>query len=211
MTEDSKPNATRRVIRVSLLGIVLAALTGVFAGFMAEHRADGGGQLSTVAWVILAIIGVIALAILIQIGRDLHAIFANIEAMPKRERATTRMLTIAMVAGGAAGGATVLMNDTPGTVGLGVGSVNPIVAIIFALLLLTAAPWFTLRWWRAIDEHEQAAYTEGANIAGHFILIAGFAWWVLSRAALVPPPDAMVLIIAMCFVWTGAWFRRKYS
>lgn len=210
MTDAATTSASRQIVRAIVLGLLLALLTGVAAGMVAAHRDDGGGAMSAA---IIAILGGVALAVLataVQLLRDVRALLGQIGELPSRERATVRLLGIAVLTGLATGvlGTATSINEQ--IIFGPPGSMPAWAAIIIALSCATVGPWFTWRWWRAIDEHEKAAYNEGAQIAGHFTLCGGLAWWALARADLVPQPDVMVLIIAMSFVWCAVWLRRKY-
>lgn len=198
-----------RAIRTIGLFIFVAACIGFFAGFVHAHQEDGDHDWS---WRALAIMAVVALALggaLFQIFRDVRGFFGGMSGLPRRERVSLRLLGIATAAG-AVGGALSVVSMETGWLTDGKGGLSPALALFYVVLLCTFAPWLTWRWWRAIDEHEQAAYVEGANIAGHFVLFAGIGWWVLDRAKLVPEPDVMVLVVAMSFVWTGVWLYRRF-
>jgi hypothetical protein len=219
MTEDELPSRPEQgnrstsilVVRAMLLSLLCVFLVGMIAGFVGEHERQGGGAFSSLALGSFFAMGVAALALVIQVIRDIFALFSGVNRMPSRERASMRLLTISLGAGAAAGiiGST-LSHETNWFTGPP-GEMPSAVAICLVAFALVVTPWFTFRWWRAVDEHEQAAYVEGAHWAGHFALLSGFTWWILSRAALVPPPDAMVILLAMCVVWTGVGFYRKYS
>ncbi|UVO53967.1 hypothetical protein [Sphingomonas sp. SUN039] len=203
------PSTTVRVLRITLLAFLLIAATGFVVGFMAAHRDRGDPDMSLRALAILAAVALASAAAAFQIFRDGRRLFTGVSGLPRRERASLRWLGIALGAGLVGGVATVVSDDA-GWLTDTRGTLSPALAIACAVLLATLAPWLTWRWWREIDEHEQAAYTEGANVAGHFTLLGGIAWWVLARARLVPEPDVMALVVAMSFVWTGVWFYRRY-
>jgi hypothetical protein len=198
-----------RAVRAIGLFIFLAAAAGVLVGFVDAHRDSGNPSWSWRALAILAGVGLAICAALFQLFRDIRALFGGMAGLPRRERVSLRLLGIATAAGLVGGVVSVVSKET-GWLTDGNGVLSPALAVFCVVLLCTVAPWLTLRWWRAIDEHEQVAYTDGANIAGHFALFAGIGWWALDRAKLVPAPDVMVLIIAMSFVWTGVWMYRRF-
>jgi hypothetical protein len=201
-----------RMLRLNLSGLAILFIVAATAGYTVGHlESDPGVTWALVSVWLLASAAVGAL--LVPISRDVRALDIFTRNMPRRERASVRLIGIAVLAGCVAGGVIGVsgaMSDDGANWFIGNGNVPPSIAIIGSVLLLTVTPWFSLRWWREIDEHEKSAYTEGGNLAAHFVLIAGMVWWLLSRAALVPQPDVMVLVIAMSFVWTGVWLRRKY-
>ena len=64
---------------------------------------------------------------------------------------------------------------------------------------------------RSVDDHERQAYYL-ASVAGfHFFLLACPAWWVLARAAILPPVDAMWLFVASTLVHLVVylWFKFR--
>jgi hypothetical protein len=212
--DDGPQPATKPMVRIVRLSLTLLAIIVVIAfatGVWAGHFADGNRAWSTAFAATMALLAVVGGALFIPAFRDLQALSGEVQHLPRRERATVKFIAGALLLGligGLVGG----LSSSYSSWFVGEArDLPPAIAIGLVVLLATVSPWVTLRWWRAIDEHEQAAYTEGANISGHFILFAGIGWWVLSRAGLVPDPDAMALIIAMSFVWTGVWIYRKFN
>jgi MFS family permease len=212
LIDTPEPDLTSgRVKRVIWCALGLAALSGAMIGVVAASTDDPGDGMTTIAWVVLGLMAAGLLALLVRLALDLRYLFQVIDTLPRAERVSIRFITIAMLAGVAGGISGVVVNEGTHWFEPGATNLPPMVALGLAALLLTIGPWRTWVWWTQIDEHEQAAYAEGANIAGHFVLFAGMAWWVLSKAALVPSVDGMALILAMCFVWTGVWLYRKFS
>ncbi len=199
-----------RIVRAILLSLLAIMLAAGIAGFLMAHAEDGGGTISTTGLAILAGFALALAATIFVIFRDVRVLVGGIDALPRRERATVRLLALSVAAGGIVGSAVAITATGSDWVFGPRGVIAPIPAILVTLLLLTLGPWMSWRWWRQIDEHEQSAYVDGANIAGHFALFGGIGWWILDRAALVPAPNIMVLVIAMSCVWTGVWFYRKF-
>lgn len=208
-TSGSEIRTGVRILRLALTTMAIVALFGAAAGFWAGHRNSGGGALSAKAMIVIGLWALAIALLLIPTVRDIRGLSANMQDVPRRERVSLRLLVIAMGAG-VVGGMMAVVSMETGWLTDGNGTLSPTLAIIYTALLCTLAPWLTWRWWRAIDEHEQAAYTEGANLAGHFVMFAGLGWWILNRAKLVPEPDVIVLIVAMSFVWTGVWLSRRF-
>jgi hypothetical protein len=203
------PRPIVRVIRLCLTLFAMVFLVGIAVGFWAGHSKQGGGSFSTAAIVVIGLWLLSIALLLIPAVRDIRALSASLTALPRRERVSLQFLGIATVVGLIGGVATFASNEAGWFINRS-GALSPTVAVITSVLLATLAPWMTWRWWHAIDEHERSAYADGAQYAGHFALFAGMAWWVLARARLVPEPDVITLIIAMSFVWTGVWLRRRY-
>jgi hypothetical protein len=96
-----------------------------------------------------------------------------------------------------------------GKVGLFSNSpVSPGIALfaIASWLLGMALSWW---WYVSADEHERHSYDFGTLIGGGMFLTVTPAWWVASRAELVPPPDAMILWVITMLVTTVAWAWRR--
>ena len=83
-------------------------------------------------------------------------------------------------------------------------------AVIGLLTWLVIVPVLTWSWWRTIDEHESAAYTEGALIAAHVYVIGAPAWWLAARAGWLPPQDPMIGFAIVGTVWAIVWLKRRY-
>lgn len=209
--QDGTVSSGRRLLRVILLLLLAVMLAGAIAGFLGAHAEGGGGPLSTTATIAFAVILLLGLASLVQIYRDLRGLFGDMDKMPRAERVSVQFLAVSMILGMIGGAATVLLQSGTEWLEPGNRSMPPALAISATVFLLTIGPWASWRWWRAIDEHERAAYVDGANAAGHFALFGGIAWWLLARAALVPDPDAMILVIVMSIIWSAVWLYRKFS
>jgi hypothetical protein len=64
-------------------------------------------------------------------------------------------------------------------------------------------------WYFSADEHERDAYDLGSVVGAGFFTVAAPLWWVLSRAGLLPPPDAMILWLLTVVVLSLAWLWRR--
>lgn len=205
------PSTRRPILRATLLIIALLFIGGTMAGVLAAHRQDGGGSMSATMIAILAVCAALLICGAVLAARDLLSINRRLSALPTSERASLRMLGIALLAGFVVGGGSAMMSTGTSWITGPPGGLPAWVAITTAVALLTVGPYFTRRWWAAIDEHERSAYFEGAYAGGHFALYIGLAWIMLYRADLVPRPDVFALIMGMSLVWTGVWFYRKFT
>ncbi|WP_298466367.1 hypothetical protein [uncultured Erythrobacter sp.] len=86
---------------------------------------------------------------------------------------------------------------------------TPAIIVLFGLLII--APIITLLWWRSIDEHEADAYRYGSVVSLHFYFFLAPGWWIAARAGWVPSQDPMIVFLAVCVVWTAAWFYKKFT
>lgn len=87
-------------------------------------------------------------------------------------------------------------------------SIGVAVAAIAIWLLSMALSWW---WYRSADEHDRRANDVGFLAGGGLFIAVTPVWWILSRAGLMPPPDAMVLwyatVVAMGIGW--GWYRNR--
>lgn len=83
-----------------------------------------------------------------------------------------------------------------------------------AALLLAAGVGISLalsvRWHALLDEHERAAYDFGAVAAIYVYFTISTVWWLLWRAALVAPPDGIVIFFIVMAVWMVGWLIRRF-
>lgn len=63
---------------------------------------------------------------------------------------------------------------------------------------------------RAVDDHEERAYLWAGTAGWYTITLASPAWWVLARAGLAPPADAMLIFAGALVVNCAVWLWLKY-
>lgn len=87
-------------------------------------------------------------------------------------------------------------------------------SIVFAIVAI--AVWLVamgLSWWwyYSADEHERRANDVGFLVGGGVFIAVTPVWWILWRAGVLPPPDAMIIWYAtMVAVGVGwAWYRNR--
>jgi hypothetical protein len=82
-----------------------------------------------------------------------------------------------------------------------------IVAIAVWLVAMILSWW----WYRSADEHERRANDVGFLAGGGLFMAVTPIWWILWRAGVLPPPDAMIIwyvtMVAMGIGW--AWYRNR--
>ena len=162
-----------------------AMLAGGFAGY-SEARAEHG-QSALAPWIgalIAVALGMIAFAIYVRHYADWFRQWSP------RKRLYWISLVIALALGVVsaimlqAGGDSDLMSDSALTPSLAIG-----LSVLWIFGLLIAA----IIYHRTVDDHERLAYYLG-GLAGFYAFVFPCpVWWVLARADLAPPVDAMPL------------------
>ena len=129
-----------------------------------------------------------------------------------RQRRYRFALGFAAVVGGIVGGW--MVADQPnGRGGLEMafnGSVSTGFAIGASLFWVIGLAISMVIYHRAIDDHEERAWL-WAGLAGWYaFIVPAPVWWVLHRADLAPPADAMLLFMFSMVVNAIVWLWLKY-
>ena len=212
MTVDDgtdKSSGTANTLRLvgALFGLVF--LIGVGSGYW---NAASDHPLRAVDYGIMALIGGFGLWLLAMLVRTVRIMAGGLADMPRRERFSTRFTVGSLMIGALLGMGYAFVDEArPALLVDSDGQWTPLAAITAALLWGVGGTIGTLFWLRRVDEHERDAYLDGANWAAHALLFAMPVWWMLWRAALVPPPDVMLCLIAASLLWFAVWLRRKYG
>lgn len=210
MTRDkARPRSLVALIVWPIIILLLAAgLLGVFAGYSQARVDDGGAPLP--AWAgPLAALGFGAAALFFY-ARRYRAAWQ--ELSPRRRRYWLTLGLCAMV-GGIVGGW--LVADQPEDRGfaemLASGSLSPGFAIGASLLWVGGLTVGMALYHRAIDDHEERAWLWACVAGWYAFIFPAPAWWVLHRAGLAPPVDAMLLfflsLVVNALVWAWLKFR----
>ncbi|WP_299192522.1 hypothetical protein [uncultured Erythrobacter sp.] len=88
--------------------------------------------------------------------------------------------------------------------------INSQVAIVGIAVWALLVPIITWKWWRTVDEHEAAAYSDGGLIAAHLYLILVPAWWLATRAGWLPEQDPMIVFCIIGVIWSATWLYRRF-
>lgn len=194
-----------RITLASLSGIAavfcLGIVTGVTAGFLEK------GDLSVRAGTIGAVCFAIGLLLLWVAFRQVRAIFA--EPMGKNTRRARLMMGVSVLVG-VVFGVLMAVGEKGESPILSGADLSPTIAIILAIGALVIVPVLTWVWWRALDEHEAGAYSDGAVVALNFNLSVTAAWWVLARGGLMEPVEAMPVFMLTIVVWSAIWLWKRY-
>jgi hypothetical protein len=90
-------------------------------------------------------------------------------------------------------------------------SITPTVAVILSLLYVGGLAIAMILYHRSVDDHERQAYYKGALAGFCAFAFACPVWWMLERADLAPPVNAMALLVAAMIVNSivYAWFKFR--
>lgn len=198
-------SSAAKVIYASLAGIgalfCLGIATGVTAGMLEK------GSLSMRAGLIGAACLVIGLLLAWQAFRQMRRLLS--EPVGKNTRRARILTAISVVLGIVIG--IMLSIGESGANPLVTGEeISPTIARILAVCALVVVPALTLVWWRALDEHEAGAYSDGALVALNFNVSVTAAWWVLAKGGLASPVEAMPILMLTLAIWSVVWLWKRY-
>lgn len=194
-----------------LVGAIAILMTTFFCaaaawGYYDVHSKHGGdGPSGPAAAGVVVVIGMAALSLYIRL---VGAFWTDWSA---RKRRYWTSFGVAALVGGAGAIWVMLAQQNQSPIGQLLNGRLPATTAIGATLLwiggLSAA--MTL-YHRSIDDHEERAWI-WAGLAGWYaFVLPAPAWWMLHRAALVPPVDAMLLFLASLFVNTMVYLWLKF-
>lgn len=111
------------------------------------------------------------------------------------------VLAIMMQAGQIDGGAEMFSNSP----------LKPGMAIMLTILWVVGLAVASFFFHRSVDDHERYAYQMGSVAGFYAFVIPCPAWWVLARAGLAPPVEAMPLFALTMIVNAAvyAWFKFR--
>ncbi|WP_448140466.1 hypothetical protein [Sphingopyxis fribergensis] len=187
----------------TVITLVTVFLMGVVAGYLDAHREDGGTGLSGATGAVLVLL--IGIAVMALYLRRFGTFW---QSWSRRKR-----LYMGSVLGSAVLGLVTAGLMQSGQSDLGANpffsnaALTPGIAITLALLWSIGIAIAVSVYQRTIDDHEKHAYL-WAGLAGYYaFVIPAPAWWVLSRADLLPPVNAMALfaltlvVNAVVYLW----------
>ncbi len=181
------------------IGIGTAMLAGAFAGYNESTVEAGGKPLATWIGPLFALaIGAAAIAYYFRRHADWLRSWS-----PRK-----RLYWISLLLAGALGFVTAILLQSTGTGGLfNDDAISPAVAILLSLLWTVGLMVSLIIYHRNVDDHEMLAYRRG-GLAGFYAFIFPCpVWWVLARADLAPPVEAMPLFAlsltanALAYLW----------
>lgn len=189
MTMVNEPQKRRapNMIWPIAIGIGTAMLAGGFAGYNDAAAERGDAVLAPwIGPVVAVLIGGLALAYYVRRHADAFRSWS-----PRK-----RLYWISLILSGALGfvAAMVMQAGSDGTDGLfSNAALTPPVAIALSAMWVVGLTIALILYHRTVDDHERQAYHLG-GLAGFYAFVFPCpVWWVLWRADLAPPVEAMPL------------------
>lgn len=90
------------------------------------------------------------------------------------------------------------------------GILSPTSAVALAILWIGGLAIAITLYHRSIDDHEERAYLWACLAGWYAFIFPAPAWWVLHRAGMAPPVDAMLLFILSLIVNAIVWAWLKF-
>ncbi len=188
------------------IAFVTLILAGITAGYLEGHNAQGGNGPPG-----LAVAGLVLLAGTVMMGLYLRRFGAFWQNWSRRKRlymaslfgsALLGMVSAALIVGG--------QSDIAADPFFSNSALSPESAIALALIWAIGISIAVVVYQRTIDDHERHAYL-WAGLAGYYaFVVPAPAWWVLARADLAPPVNAMLLFALTIVVNAGVYLWLKF-
>jgi hypothetical protein len=204
----SEPRAQRKPIGIVWPVIIIIGtmfLMGIVAGYL-DGMAEKGRDVpsSTIGAGFVLLLGIAAMALYVRRAGKFW------QDWSRRKRLYWTSLGAAGLLGAIS--AVLLQN---GGVDVGVAlftssALSPSTAIILSLLWGVGLAVIMVVYHRAIDDHEERAWL-WAGLAGWYaFILPAPAWWILHRAGLAPPADAMLLFVLSMVVNAAVYLWLKF-
>jgi len=200
-TEPKEPRAPNMIMPV-FIGLCTAMLAGGIAGY--NQAAINSGDPALAPWVgpVAAIaFGVVAITLYIRS----HAAFF------RRWSPRKRLYWASIFGAGLLGMVSAITLQASGGDLYSNAALTPTVAIALSALWVVGLAISLVVYHRSVDDHERQAYHLGALWGFYAFVFPCPAWWVLHRAGLAPPIDAMILFVASLVVnaLVYLWFKFR--
>lgn len=186
LDEPKEPRAPGMIWPVAIF-LGTAMLAGGFAGYNKAAAESGDAMLAPWVGPLIAIaLGAAAFALYVRRHADWF----------RRWSPRKRLYWVSLVGSGALGMVAAIMLQTNGESLYSNTGLSPSVAITLSLLWVVGLAVALVAYHRTVDDHERQAYHLGALAGFYAFIFPCPVWWVLHRADLAPPVDAMLLFAA---------------
>lgn len=206
----NEPTAARRqpgILWPTIITLGTVFVMGGVAGYLDAHRADGGSGPS----------GLVAGGLVLLAGATVLWLYLRRFDTFWRDWSRRKRLYTASIAGSALLGliSAILLHSGQSDIApdpfFSNSPLSPQIAVMLAALWGIGISIAVVIYQRTIDDHEERAYL-WAGLAGYYaFVVPAPMWWVLARADLAPPVDAMPLfaltIVTNAIVYLWLKFR----
>lgn len=208
MTDPKSTMSPARAMTWLVAGLIAAIFfAGVAAGFLEAAAADGFDKITPAFGAALVGLTITSVTILLVAP-----------SLPRwRAMSPRRQLYWSSLGGSALLGAVIAIllqidegSERNAASLLGDGPLSPDFAVAVAALYIVGLAAACLAYHRAIDDHEERAWL-WAGLAGWYtFILPAPAWWVLHRAAVAPPVNAMLLFLFSLLINAIVWLWLKF-
>lgn len=202
MDVDPKSRRAPGMMWPIVIGIGTAMLAGGFAGFSKAAADHGDAALAPWIGPVIAIaLGIAAMAFYFRRHADWFKTWS-----PRK-----RLYWVSTFLAGALGMVSAIMLQSTGDGAMFSDTpLSPRLAIALSLFWGVGLSIAVFFYHRSADDHDMYAYNLGARAGFYAFAVPCPVWWLLARADLAPPVEAMPLFIfAMC-VNAVAYFWYKF-
>ncbi|MHA7818282.1 MAG: hypothetical protein ACX930_01405 [Erythrobacter sp.] len=206
-THSALTPSLRRIL-IAMVGVPLLIIG---AGFMTGYASAALSHGTPSGIDVAVLLGMSAILVLIAIAGWKFWPRQTGEPVADSTRKSLRLLYIAIAIGVGLGFFFAISEDMSGSALFSNEPVAPAVAAVGLTVWLITLPWLTWVWWRSVDEHEAAAYSQGALFAGHAYVILAPSWWLASRAGWLPAQEPMIVFAIIISLWSGIWVYKRFS
>ncbi len=181
-----------------------AAVAGAFAGYSDGTVAAGGQPLPTWSGPVAALaFAFLGMALYVRFNREAWNGWS-----PRK-----RLYWVTMVASMSLGaGIALALQVVQGSGDLASNApLTPATAVALSAIWVVGMGVASFFYFRAVDDHERHAYYLGSVAGFHAFIVACPVWWVLGRAGITPPTDAMALFMFALAVNLAVylWFKFR--
>lgn len=204
MANDPQQRRAPNMVWPVAIFICTAMLAGGFAGYNAAAAESGDPVMAPWIGPVIAIsLGTLALVFYFRRHADWWRHWS-----PRKRLYWTSLL----LSGGLGMAIAIIMQSGDGVDGLlSYSALTPAFAITLSMLWVLGLAVALFFYHHSVDDHERQAYHLGGLAGFYAFIIPCPVWWVLSRAELAPPVEAMPLFVLSLLVNAIAylWFKFR--